>query len=91
MAVSAQRMTLKSRSSRRTADLVIAAAASVQLAPDRSNDLAEAPLIGRVDVLIPGLDLKAAAPPLLPDLQGVSSELTAVQQVCLPETIGMAQ
>ena len=78
MAHSAQLMLLRSRSCRRTTDLVIATTASVQLAPNRSNDLAQAPLIGGVDVLIPWLDMKALAPPLLPNLQGMRSVLTAV-------------
>ena len=45
--------------------LIVATAPSMQLAPDSTNDLSQAPLVGCMDVLIPCLDLEVVAFPLL--------------------------
>ena len=45
-------------------DLVVAAAPRVQLAARGADDLAQAALVGGVDVLVPGLDHKRARAPL---------------------------
>lgn len=54
-------------------DLLVAAAAGVQLAGDvLADDLAQAALVGGVDVLVgAGDDLEGAGPPLLLDLVGL--------------------